>query len=72
MGGGASVYTLDGGHVKFDWYGNCDGDVDIIANLMRWLMSVTNESDAYTGTQSSLSPHPNVNDMSLHKQGHSL
>jgi len=41
---------LDDDNAKFDWYGDCEGDVDILASLVRWLMSVTNESDAYIRT----------------------
>jgi len=49
---GLSMYEckLDGDKAKFDWYENCEGDVDILDSLMRWFMSVTNESDAYTST----------------------
>jgi len=52
MGKKASVCMckLDGDNAQFDWYGNCEGDVDTIACLVRWLMSVANESDVYTST----------------------
>jgi len=35
--GGVSMYVcnLDGDSAKFDWYGNCDGDVDSLAKLVR-------------------------------------
>jgi len=34
--GGVSMYVcnLDGDSAKFDWYGNCEGDVDSIAKLV--------------------------------------
>jgi len=50
--GGLSMYVckLNGDNAQFNWYGNCEGDVDTLAILVRWLISVTNESDAYTRT----------------------
>jgi len=49
---GLSMYVckLDGDNAKFDWYGNCEDDTDILASLVRWLKSGTNESDAYIST----------------------
>ena len=44
------VCKLDGDIAKFDWNGNCEDDTDILASLVRWLMSVTNKSDAYIST----------------------
>jgi len=39
--GGLRMYVckLDGDNAKFVWYGNCEDHADILASLVRWLMS---------------------------------
>ena len=71
--GGVSmlVCTRNAGDIKLSWNGNGAVDMDILASLVRQLTFATNKSSIYASMHSCVLSHPDVNSISLFKQGQS-